>query len=76
MRRLILIFTLLPLFNRVLHADDRSYKILSTDIQTYINKDGNVDFIETREFSFNGEFSFVYQDILKSGYDKIYDIQV
>ena len=40
------------------------------------DRDGTVDFIETREFSFKGEFSFVYQVIPKRGYNKIYDIQV
>ena len=59
-----------------LSAADKSYKIVSTDIQTIINNDGTVDFIETREFSFKGSFTFVYQVIPKRGYDKIYDIQV
>ena len=59
-----------------LSAVDKSYKIVSTDIQTIINNDGTVDFIETREFSFKGSFTFVYQVIPKRGYDKIYDIQV
>ena len=59
-----------------LSAADKSYKIVSTDIQTIINNDGTVNFIETREFSFKGDFTFVYQVILKRGYDKIYDIQV
>ena len=59
-----------------LSAADKSYKIVSTDIQTIINNDGTVDFIETREFSFKGSFTFVYQAIPKRGYDKIYDIQV
>ena len=39
----------------------KSYKILSTDIESYINQDGTVDFIETREFSFEGDYTFVYQ---------------
>ena len=39
----------------------KSYKILSTDIQSFINEDGTVDFIETREFSFTGDYTFVYQ---------------
>ena len=60
----------------LLSAADKSYKIVSTDIQTIINNDGTVNFIETREFSFKGDFTFVYQVILKRGYDKIYDIQV
>ena len=72
---MILVFYFLLFFTR-LFAADKSYKILSTDIQTTINKDATVDFIETREFSFEGEFSFVYQVILKKGYNKIYDIQV
>ncbi len=75
MRKMIPIFYLLLSFTS-LFAADKSYKILSTDIQTTINKDATVDFIETREFSFNGEFSFVYQVIPKRGYNKIYDIQV
>ena len=40
-----------------LSAADKSYKIVSTDIQTIINNDGTVDFIETREFSFKGSFT-------------------
>ena len=57
-------------------AADKSYKILSTDIQTTINNDGTINFVETREFSFKGDFTFVYQVIPKRGFDKIYDIQV
>ena len=75
MSKMISVFYLLLSFAS-LFAADKSYKILSTDIQTTINKDATVDFIETREFSFEGEFSFVYQVILKKGYNKIYDIQV
>ena len=54
----------------------KSYKILSTDIESYINQDGTVDFIETREFSFKGDYTFVYQVIPKKGFDSIFDIQV
>ena len=75
MNKMILAFNLW-LCSASLFAADKSYKILSTDIQTVIKKDGTVDFIETREFSFKGEFSFVYQVIPKKGYDKIFDIQV
>jgi len=75
MRKMILVFNLLLFSFTSLCAADKSYKILSTDIQTTIYKDGTVDFIETREFSFKGEFSFVYQVIPKRGYNKIYDIQ-
>ena len=57
-------------------AAEKSYKILSTDIQTTINNDGTINFVETREFSFKGDFTFVYQVIPKRGFDKIYDIQV
>ena len=70
-------FLFIALFTvTLLNAADKSYKILSTDIQTMINNDGTVDFIETREFSFKGDFTFVYQVIPKRGFDKIYDIQV
>lgn len=54
----------------------KSYKILSTDIQSFINEDGTVDFIEKREFSFKGDYTFVYQVIPKKGFDRIFDIQV
>ena len=74
-KTLINLFTLFILFS-ISIAADKSYKILSTDIQTIINNDGTVDFIETREFSFKGDFTFVYQVIPKRGFDKIYDIQV
>ena len=70
-----IIFTFFIFFSTSTAAD-KSYKILSTDIQTTINNDGTVNFIETREFSFKGNFTFVYQDIPKRGYKKIYDIQV
>ena len=73
-----LIKTILTLFIffSISIAADKSYKILSTDIQTTINNDGTVNFVETREFSFKGDFTFVYQVIPKRGFDKIYDIQV
>ena len=64
MSKMISVFYLLLSFASLIAAD-KSYKILSTDIQTTINKDATVDFIEKREFSFNGEFSFVYQVIPK-----------
>ena len=73
-----LIKTILTLFIffSISIAADKSYKILSTDIQTTINNDGTINFVETREFSFKGNFTFVYQDVPKRGYNKIYDIQV
>ena len=73
-----LIKTILTLyiFFSISIAADKSYKILSTDIQTTINNDGTINFVETREFSFKGDFTFVYQVIPKRGFDKIYDIQV
>ena len=37
----------------------KSYKIWCTDIESYINKDGTVDVIETREFSFEGVYTNV-----------------
>ncbi len=74
-KTLIKIFTLFIFFS-ISIAADKSYKILSTDIQTTINNDGTINFIETREFSFKGDFTFVYQVIPKRGFDKIYDIQV
>ena len=70
-----ILFTLFIFFSTSIAAD-KSYKILSTDIQTTINNDGTINFIETREFSFKGNFTFVYQDVPKRGYNKIYDIQV
>ena len=70
-----IIFTLFIFFSTSIAAD-KSYKILSTDIQTTINNDGTINFIETREFSFKGNFTFVYQDVPKRGFNKIYDIQV
>ena len=75
MRNKIFAFNLLLSFSS-LFAVDKSYKILSTEIQTTINRDGTIDFTESREFSFNGDFSYVFQDIPKRGYDKIFDIQV
>ena len=77
-KSIILIKTLFTLFIALstLTAADKSYKILSTDIQSIINSDGTIDFVETREFSFKGNFTFVYQVIPKRGFDKIFDIQV
>ena len=56
-----LIKTILTLFIffSISIAADKSYKILSTDIQTTINSDGTINFVETREFSFKGDFTFV-----------------
>ena len=64
MRNKIFAFNLLLSFSS-LFAADKSYKILSTEIQTTINKDGTIDFTESREFRFNGDFSYVFQDIPK-----------
>ena len=75
-RTLIKTILTLFIFFSISIAADKSYKILSTDIQTTINNDGTVNFVETREFSFKGDFTFVYQVIPKRGFDKIYDIQV
>ena len=77
-KSIILIKTLFSLFITLstLTAADKSYKILSTDIQATINNDGTIDFVETREFSFKGNYTFVYQVIPKRGFDKIFDIQV
>ena len=69
------LFTIL-LFACYIIAADKSYKIVSTDIQSFIKQDGSIDFIEKREFDFTGSFTYVYQDIPKRGFDQIYDIQV
>jgi len=69
------LFTIL-LFACHIIAADKSYKIVSTDIQSFIKQDGSIDFIEKREFDFTGSFTYVYQDIPKRGFDQIYDIQV
>ena len=72
LKKLFLIF----LFLDYAITADKSYKILSTEIQTMIYPNRTINFIETREFSFKGKFSYVYQVIPKRGYDKIFDIQV
>ena len=69
------LFTIL-LFGCYIIAADKSYKIVSTDIQSFIKQDGSIDFIERREFDFTGNFTYVYQDIPKKGFDQIYNIQV
>ena len=69
------LYTIL-LFACYIIAADKSYKIVSTDIQSFIKQDGSIDFIENREFDFTGSFTYVYQDIPKKGFDQIYDIQV
>ena len=69
------LFTIL-LFSCYIIAADKSYKIVSTEIQSFIKQDGSIDFIEQREFDFTGSFTYVYQDIPKKGFDQIYDIQV
>ena len=69
------LFTIL-LFACYIIAADKSYKIVSTDIQSFIKQDGSIDFIENREFDFTGNFTYVYQDIPKKGFDQIYNIQV
>jgi len=75
MNQLKKLFTIL-LFACFIIAADKSYKIVSTDIQSFIKQDGSIDFIEKREFDFTGSFTYVYQDIPKKGFDQIYDIQV
>jgi len=75
MNQLKKLFTIL-LFACFIIAADKSYKIVSTDIQSFIKQDGSIDFIEKREFNFTGSFTYVYQDIPKKGFDQIYDIQV
>ena len=75
MNQLKKLFTIL-LFACFIIAADKSYKIVSTDIKSFIKQDGSIDFIEKREFDFTGSFSYVYQDIPKRGFDQIYDIQV
>ena len=69
------LFTIL-IFGCYIIAADKSYKIVSTDIQSFIKQDGSIDFIENREFDFTGSYTYVYQDIPKKGFDQIYDIQV
>ena len=75
MNQLKKLFTIL-LFACYIIAADKSYKIVSTDIQSFIKQDGSIDFIERREFDFTGNFTYVYQDIPKKGFDQIYNIQV
>lgn len=69
------LFTIL-LFACYIIAADKSYKIVSTEIKSFIKQDGSIDFIENREFDFTGSFTYVYQDIPKKGFNQIYDIQV
>ena len=75
MNQLKKLFTIL-IFACYIIAADKSYKIVSTDIQSFIKQDGSIDFIENREFDFTGSYTYVYQDIPKKGFDQIYDIQV
>lgn len=75
MNQLKKLFTII-LFACFIIAADKSYKITSTDIKSFIKQDGTIDFIEKREFDFTGSFTYVYQDIPKKGFDQIYDIQV
>ena len=70
----ILLYALLSI--TFLQAQGKSYKILSTNIESNILKEGIVEIQETRVFSFKGNYSFVYRDIRKKGYDQLYDIQV
>lgn len=57
-------------------AQEKSYKIIETSITSNILKEGIVEIEEKRVFSFKGQYSFVYRDIEKKGYDQLYDIQV
>ena len=57
-------------------SQGKSYEILETNIVSNILKEGIVEIEETRVFSFKGNYSFVYRDIRKKGYDQLYDIQV
>ena len=68
MNQLKKLFTIL-IFACYIIAADKSYKIVSTDIQSFIKQDGSIDFIENREFDFTGSYTYVYQDIPKKGFD-------
>ncbi|MBT4345103.1 MAG: DUF2207 domain-containing protein [Flavobacteriales bacterium] len=70
----ILLYLLLSI--TFVQGQGKSYKILSTNIESNILKEGIVEIQETRVFSFKGDYSFVYRDIRKKGYDQLYDIQV
>ena len=70
----ILLYALLSI--TFLQAQGKSYKILSTNIESNILKEGIVEIQETRVYSFKGNYSFVFRDIWKKGYDQLYDIQV
>ena len=70
----ILLYALLSI--TFLQAQGKSYKILSTNIESNILKEGIVEIQETRAYSFKGNYSFVFRDIRKKGYDQLYDIQV
>ena len=66
-------FILLFVLNSLV-ASEKSYNIVSTDIIAVINQNGTIDFSETREFNFKGDFTFVYQDIPKRGFDQLLEI--
>tara|TARA_X000000368_G_scaffold298984_1_gene238091 strand:- start:68 stop:1750 length:1683 start_codon:yes stop_codon:yes gene_type:complete len=70
------LFITLSLLLSFTAAQDKSYKILETSITSNILKEGIVEIEETRVFSFKGQYSFVYRDIEKKGYEQLYDIQV
>ena len=54
----------------------KSYSIDEVKIESVINKNGVVEFIEKRTFNFRGKYSYVYQDIPKNYFSEIFDIQV
>ena len=50
-----------------LFAADKSYSINSVNIGATINADGSMKVVESRQYDFNGSYTFAYLYINKSG---------
>src|SRR5260221_6394735 len=69
------IILLLLLFKPTIAAS-QSYFFSNVTIDTTINEDGSIDWIEKRTFSFTGSFSRVYWDIPLTGNQTINNVSV
>ncbi|MFC1887383.1 DUF2207 family protein [Candidatus Cloacimonadota bacterium] len=73
---LILIFLIVSITFSDLAANDKDYQIKRVYIEAELNPDGSMDVTETRTFSFQGKFSYLYRSFPKNGPVEFTDIVV
>lgn len=64
------------IFSNISYAEDRSYSIPSTNIDLYLQENGNLHVKETIHYSFSGTYNGVYRDIPLKSNEKIENIQI